>query len=112
MDKIAGLLVTMFLAVVTLSWEAPTTNSDGSPLTDLGGYKLYCGQSSGTYGTVKDVGNILAYPISNDLPIDGTYYCSATAYDTSGNESPYSNEVTFPLDRRVPGVPINLKVLY
>ena len=25
----------------TLSWIAPTTNVDGSSLTDLGGYKIY-----------------------------------------------------------------------
>ena len=111
MNKIAGLFLTMFLAVITLSWQAPTTNEDGSPLTDLAGYKLYCGPSMGNYLPIKDVGNVLEYPISNDLQ-DGTHFCVATAYDTSGNESAYSNEVVFPLDRRAPGAPINLRVAF
>jgi hypothetical protein len=27
----------------TLSWDPPTTNVDGTPLTDLAGYKVYYG---------------------------------------------------------------------
>jgi len=30
-----------------LSWTAPTENSDGSPLTDLAGYKIHYGSSHG-----------------------------------------------------------------
>ena len=47
---IIGFAVTlMFLIVVVsqtqaasvqVSWQAPTTNADGTPLTDLAGYKL------------------------------------------------------------------------
>ena len=33
----------------TLSWTPPTTNTDGSPLTNLAGYKVYWGPSQGTY---------------------------------------------------------------
>ena len=33
----------------TLSWTPPTTNTDGSPLTNLAGYKIYWGTSQGTY---------------------------------------------------------------
>ena len=29
----------------TATFNAPSTNVDGSPLTDLAGYKLYCIQS-------------------------------------------------------------------
>ena len=32
-----------FSAEVTLSWDPPTTNADGTPLTDLAGYKVYYG---------------------------------------------------------------------
>jgi ABC-type glycerol-3-phosphate transport system substrate-binding protein len=31
----------------TLTWDAPTTNVDGTPLTDLAGYKVYYGTSLG-----------------------------------------------------------------
>src|SRR4030042_1896878 len=58
------LLIWLFLLVgsafavdFTLSWDAPTTNADGTPLTDLAGYKVYYGTASGTYGTPINVGN-------------------------------------------------------
>jgi hypothetical protein len=31
----------------TLTWDAPTTNADGTPLTDLAGYRIYYGTTSG-----------------------------------------------------------------
>lgn len=86
----------------TIYWTAPTTNGDGTPLTDLGGFKVYCGSSPGVYTVAKDVGNVSTYLISNDLPKDGVYYCAVTAYDVNGNESILSNEVSFPLDRTAP----------
>src|SRR4030067_1427045 len=38
-----------------LTWDAPTTNTDGSPLTDLAGYKIYYGDSSGQYSSTVPV---------------------------------------------------------
>ncbi len=76
---------------VVLSWDPPTTNTDGTPLTDLGGYKLYYGTGSGSYGSVIDVGNVITYTVTGLL--DGTYYFAVTAHDTLGNESNFSNEV-------------------
>ena len=35
----------------TLSWTPPTTNTDGSSLTNLAGYKVYWGPSQGTIRT-------------------------------------------------------------
>jgi hypothetical protein len=77
---------------VTLTWAAPTTNADGTPLTDLAGYKIYYGTISGNYTEVIDVGNVITYKVEGRQP--GTYYFAVTAYDTSGNESDYSNEVS------------------
>jgi PKD repeat protein len=80
-------------ASVQLSWQAPTTDADGSPLTDLAGYKVYYGLRSAHYDVTLDVGNALSVAISG--LIDGlTYYVAVTAYDTSGNESAFSNEVS------------------
>ena len=44
-------LVALALPVgtATLTWDPPTTNVDATPLTDLGGYKLYYGTASGNY---------------------------------------------------------------
>ncbi|MEM7815822.1 MAG: sugar-binding protein, partial [Candidatus Aenigmatarchaeota archaeon] len=84
-----------------LSWEPPTTNADGTPLTDLAGYKVYYGTSKRVstcpnethgYSNVVNVGNVTTYKINN-LPDGFTYYFSVTAYDTSGNEGCFSEEV-------------------
>jgi len=76
----------------TLSWDAPTTNTDGTDLTDLAGYKLYYGTSPGTYDSVIDAAKVTTYTVSDLTP--ATYYFAVTAYDEGGNESNYSNEVS------------------
>ncbi len=73
-----------------LSWDVPTTNADGTPLTDLAGFKVYYGNASGNYTTIVDVGNITTYVVSNLGP--GPHYFTVTAYNTSGYESDYSAE--------------------
>lgn len=75
---------------LTLNWDAPTTNVDGSPLTDLVGYKIYYGSSSGDYTDIIDVGNVTTYKIA--ALSSGQWCFTITAYDLSGNESSYSNE--------------------
>ncbi len=70
----------------TLQWAA---NSE----SDLAGYKMYQGTTSGSYGLSADVGKVTTYTASN-LQTGLTYYFSLTAYDTSGNESLPSIEVS------------------
>lgn len=86
---------------VTLAWDAPTTNADGTPLDDLGGYVIYDGTSSGSYGMWTDVGNVTQFTL--DSLTAGTYYFVVTAYDASGNESSYSNEIFATLPLSAPG---------
>jgi len=76
----------------TLSWDAPTTNTDETELTDLAGYKVYYGTTSGVYDNVIDVADVTTYTLTDISP--GTYYFAVTAYDDGGNESDYSNEVS------------------
>lgn len=79
-----------------LIWDAPTSNTDGSPATDVAGYKIYYGTVSGTYTASIDVGNTTSIPmatLSASVPVPGLYYIAVTAYDTAGNESVYSNEI-------------------
>lgn len=71
----------------TLEWDP---NSE----PDLAGYKLHYGPASRSYDTVIDVGNQTTYTLT-DLEVGETYYIAATAYNTSGMESGYSNEVVF-----------------
>lgn len=73
-------------ATFTLAWDP---NSE----PDLAGYKLYYGTSSGSYQQSINVGNLTQYSLSN-LQDGVTYYFAVTAYDTEGNESGYSNEVS------------------
>lgn len=76
----------------TLSWDAPTTNKDGTPLEDLAGYNVYYGIESNKYKVSYDVKNVTTYTVDN-LTDWRTYCFVVTAYDTSGNESEYSNEI-------------------
>ena len=70
----------------TLTW-----NSNAE--SDLAGYKVYAGTSSGRYGAPIDVGKVTSYTMAN-LNVGNTYYFIVTAYDTSGNESLQSAEVS------------------
>lgn len=120
-----GLIVALVLLLATVSyaadvrltWDAPTTNEDGTPLTDLAGYKIYWGGVSRGINTapptgypatnVRDVGNVVTYTMTGFT--DGDWWFSVTAYDTSGNESRYSNEVKKSIDTRKPNAPTNLR---
>ncbi|MBI5663913.1 MAG: fibronectin type III domain-containing protein [Nitrospirae bacterium] len=76
---------------VTLSWKAPVSDARGSNLHDLAGYKIYYGMSSMNYIRSIDVGHFTEAAISNLS--SGTWCFSVTAYDASGNESKFSNEM-------------------
>ncbi len=82
--------------IVTLSWQSPTTNVDGSPLNDLNRYKVYYGIMSRDYNKSTDVGFNATVSIGELTP--GIWYFSVTAIDHSGNESGYSNEVAKAID--------------
>ena len=74
---------------LTLTWAA-----NREP--DLAGYKIYVGTASGTYnfpGSAFVIGLGTSYTVSN-LPNGQTYFFAISAYDTAGNESPLSAEVT------------------
>ncbi len=73
-------------ASFTLAW-------DPNQEPDLAGYKLYYGTSSRSYQQNMDVGNLTQYTLTG-LQDGVTYYFAVTAYDTEGNESGYSNEVS------------------
>jgi fibronectin type 3 domain-containing protein len=94
-----------------LSWNANTE-------PDLAGYRIYYGtspRSSAPYSNLLDVG-LTATPGApartlTNLADGYTYYFAVTAYDTSGNESGYSVEVSkaLPLpDTSPPSVPSSM----
>lgn len=82
------------LGTATLSLQAPTLNTDGTPFTDLRSYRLYFGTSQGVYPNqiVIDSAGVSEYVVENLAP--ATYYFVATVTNSSGFESGYSNEVS------------------
>src|SRR5579872_4386150 len=74
----------------TLSWTAPTLNSDGSALTDLAGYYVYYGNGANSLTNMITVSSpsALSYTISNLST--GTWYFAVSAYTSSGAMSAMS----------------------
>ena len=72
---------------VTLAWQAPTENTDGSPLTNLQSYKIHYGTQSGHYSATISVNNssLTRYVVENLAP--GTYFFAITAVSANGAES-------------------------
>jgi hypothetical protein len=95
---------------VTLDWTAPTLNDDGTPLTDLAGYKLYYGTATGDYPNVIDIADPSALSYVVDSLPPGDYFFVATAYNTALVESIYSNEATKTVPPVAPAPPGNLTV--
>jgi hypothetical protein len=82
---------------LNLSWTAPTTNVDGTPLTDLAAYRVYYGTAAAPCpGTAfvqiasptstPSLGQTLTATLTN-LPAGTLYYVSMTAIDANGMES-------------------------
>jgi hypothetical protein len=83
---------------VTLSWQAPTNNADGTTLVDLKGYKVHYGPASKSYSDTVQVTNpgITTYVVDNLE--SGKYYFAVTAYNAAGQESSLSSEVSTQVD--------------
>jgi hypothetical protein len=78
------------VASVTLSWLAPTQNTDGSALTNLTGYRIYYGSSASTLNQSVALSSpgALTYVIDNLTA--GTWYFAVKAVNSSGTESALS----------------------
>jgi hypothetical protein len=88
----ASLLLPVFAGVacsatVTVAW-------DPNPEPTVAGYNMYYGTSSGRYTNSVDVGSETRCAISA-LQEGVTYYLAVTAYDGSGNQSGYSDEIVY-----------------
>ena len=75
----------------TLSWTPPTTNTNGSTLSNLAGYRIYYGTSSSNLSRTITVANagVTRYVVP-DLSA-GTWYFAVRAYSSTGGESTNSN---------------------
>jgi hypothetical protein len=78
----------------TLSWDAPTTDTNGQPLTNLAGYRIYYGESQTALSeTVNLSGTGLQTYVIDNLSA-GTWYFAIKAVNGSGMESALSNVVS------------------
>ena len=94
----------------SLTWVAPTKNTDGSPLTNLSGYTIHYGNSSSTLNQTVSVTNpsITAYVVENLAP--GTWYFGVKAVTPTAT-SGMSNIATKVITNPIPAAPTNLHVV-
>src|SRR5262245_60171832 len=87
-------VVALATGSATLSWAPPTQNTDGSPLNNLAGYKIYWGTSASSYANSVTISNpgLATYVVGQLTP--AKWYFAVTAYTATGTESGYSNVVT------------------
>jgi len=98
---------------VTLTWNAPETNTNGTPLDDLAGYRIHYGKKPHTYTEILEVGiddadlRCSTIDESDEDEIEGaiectyvlcgldrgSYYFAVTAINSAGSESKPSNEI-------------------
>ena len=73
-----------FVHCVTLTWNAPTANTDGSPITGTLSYSVYRATSvSGVIGAFSQVGTSASVSYEDDTVVSGTTYVyQVTATET------------------------------
>jgi hypothetical protein len=78
----------------TLSWTPPTQNTDGTPLINLAGYRIYYGTSAAAMTTVIQISNsgTSTHTVSNLTA--ATWYFSVKAYTAANTESSFSSTVS------------------
>jgi hypothetical protein len=84
-----------------VSWTAPTHNTDGTPLTNLGGFKIYYATTQAGVANATPI--IIANPAATTYRINGqpnsVYYYQMTAYNTLSVESARTGFLTNTINR-------------
>ena len=90
-------VVALFISIYNLAYSFQLTLAwDPNPEPDLAGYKLYYGTESTEYGQGVDINKNESVTISG-LELSKRYYFAVTAYDLQGNESDFSDEISYHL---------------
>jgi hypothetical protein len=86
-----SITVKQVIGSATLSWQPPTQNADGSPLTNLAGYKIRYGTTSNSLDNAVQVASpgVTSAVIENLTA--ATWYFAVVAYNTAGVESDLSS---------------------
>lgn len=103
------LALVLFLCTQSVAWsaESVTLAWDRNPESDVIGYQLYYGTTSGIYSQNVNVGNTTEVVLPG-LDSSTTYYAVVTAYNSAGLESFLSEELAFEVDASPPGQPATL----
>ena len=115
---------------ITISWNPPTENCDGTSLVDLAGSTVWWGTSPRPVDPPPSCSVFVdqtLYPNSFivgptdtqavvsvfDAEVERTFYIAVTAWDNSGNQSQYSGELVWfvPPTMVAPAAPTNLRVV-
>lgn len=81
---------------VNLTWTTPQYNENWTPLTDLAGYKIYRGVTSGNYSLLENNISALDTDYQDTAVLDGTtYFYAMTSFDASDNESTFFSTETY-----------------
>ena len=75
----------------TLTWQAPSSNVDGTSLTDLTGYRVGWGNAPGNYSQASPLLSAASRTHTVTGLARGTWYFVVTALNSDGVESTYSN---------------------
>lgn len=89
--KVTGIVAEVVSGEVTISWTAPTQNTNNSPLTDLAGFKIYYGTSEDSLPKIVNVNKSVNQVTIKDLTPSTTYYFGVVAVNELGVESELSN---------------------
>jgi hypothetical protein len=89
-SKLASFNITispMILGSATVSWNAPTTNEDGTPLTDLAGFRVLYGTDPNKMTQTLQIPGAQQKSVSIEELQPATYYFAVKAYTQSARES-------------------------
>lgn len=108
-------------ADITFAWDLPTTNVDGSPLTDLAGFYLYEGvyvkdaggieRCDPPWTVIADIGPTVTQTMVTFLEKKGAYCVAGASYDTSGNVGPVGDSMPIFTVKVLPNGMYNLRIL-
>jgi len=90
----SGATVASTTGSASLTWAAPTQNTDGTALTDLAGYDIYYGTSASAMTQKITITNasLMTYVVSNLA--SGTWFFEVIAVNSTGEESNPSGAVS------------------
>ena len=74
-----------------VSWVAPATNTDGSALNNLQGFRVYYGNSASTMTRNTTINDVTARAATISSLAAGTWYFAVRAVNVGGTQSDVSN---------------------